>query len=254
MTRREKVAAQRDARFENYLVDRSEPKAGPIPYLNPKNERQEAALEALEADTPFVFLTGSAGTGKSMLAAYRAAKQYRAKKIKKILLVRPNVGAGKTIGLLPGEVEEKLQPHFRQTLTHLEKFLGSDVMEYCLDKKVIEMFPFEYIRGNSFEDCIVILEEVQNFTDEEMEAALTRLGEGCQMIFTGDTKQHDLDGESGLSATINLVNKTLEDDLTRLTDDDLDELESGIAVIHFRPEDVVRRGLTRAIVKMFYYS
>lgn len=256
MTRREKVQAERDARFQEAAFDSREPKGGPVPRYTPLTEALSLGLQALERNTPLVFLTGSAGTGKSMLACYWAAKQYIEGKVDKILLVRPNVTAGATIGLLPGEADEKLLPFFRQTLEHLRRFLGEGRFKYCMDpaKKIIEMFPFEYIRGNSFERCVVIAEESQNFTLEEWETTLTRLGKDCQMIFTGDTKQHDLKGVSGMQQTINLIDKVIESDPNYLSDDDMDELDNGIAVIHFLPEDVVRRGLTRALVKVFYHN
>lgn len=221
-------------------------------YFNPKNERQRQALRYLTDGTPIVLLTGSAGTGKSMLAAFRAASQLKAKAVEQIILMRPAVATGPTIGLLPGEVDDKLGPYFRQTLKHLGKFLGAGQMQYALEKKQIEMFPGEYARGNSFENCLVIAEEAQNYTAEEFEMMFTRLGENCQMVFTGDTKQHDLRGESGLKTTVALIDKVLEYQPFYFDDSDYDELEKGFGIVEFQPEDVVRHGLTRALVKMYY--
>lgn len=223
-----------------------------MPRLEAKNQKQKLAMFFLNEGRPIVFLKGSAGTGKSLLAAYHASKQLKAKKIEKVYLVRPAVSVGKTIGLLPGTVEEKLEPYFAQIVEHMSKFLGKGEMKYFLDKKTIEMFPCEYLRSRSFENCVVIAEESQNFTHEEMEMVLTRLGEGCQLIFTGDTKQHDLKGVSGLSSTLNLFKDVLEQEPEYLTDEDLDEMESGIGVVEFTPEDVLRSGLTRAFVKLYY--
>lgn len=252
-TRREKIESAPDPRFAR-TYDEPQAVAPPaaVPRLEPKNANQRKALGYLTSNVPVVFLTGSAGTGKSMLAAYWVAMQLRAKRIKKVYLVRPAVSVGKSVGLLPGDIKEKLAPYFAQTLSHIEKFLGAGYAKYCLDKDVIEMKPVEYLRGMSFEDCIVILEESQNFTQEEMEMCLTRLGENCQLIFTGDEKQNDLKKGSGLMSTVQLVEKMLQTHPVYLSADEIDELDSGFGVVRFGPDDVVRSGLTRALVKMYY--
>lgn len=224
-----------------------------IQALVAKTQNQKTALGYLNKGTPAVFLTGSAGTGKSLLAAHRAATQINAKKIKKVFLVRPAVSVGKSVGMLPGEIEEKLGPYFAQTIEHLRKFLGPH-LQYLLEKKDIEMKPVEYLRGMSFENCIVIAEEVQNFTSDEMEMMLTRIGDNCQIIFTGDTKQHDLKGESGLDVTVKLLDRILQTHPEYMTREDMDLLDDGIGVVRFTPEDVVRSGLTRAFVKLFYHN
>lgn len=241
------LAAQQEA-VNDPRFDRPQPLA----RLEPKNDNQKKALYYLNSSTPIVFLTGSAGTGKSMLAAFRGANLLKAKKVKKVYLVRPAVSVGKSVGLLPGEIEDKLAPYFAQTLAHLTKFMGEGAMTYCLNHKVIEMKPVEYLRGMSFEDCLVIAEEVQNFTTEEMEMMLTRLGENCQIVFTGDTKQHDLKGVSGLASTVKLLDRMVDTKPDYMADEDMDELEQGIGIVRFQPEDVVRSGLTRALVKMYY--
>lgn len=234
-----------DPRFRNDIPKRDVT----LTKLEAKNQNQKIALSYLNTGTPVVFLTGSAGTGKSMLAAYRAATMLREKKIEKIILMRPAVAMGKSVGLLPGEIEEKMAPYFRQMLIHLRKFLGPG--NYFENKK-IEMFPAEYARSNSFEDCIVIVEEAQNFDAGEFETMLTRLGKNCQMIFTGDTKQHDLKGTSGLKTTVALLKKIQTSRPDYMADEDMDELDEGIGIVQFTPEDVVRSGLTKAFVKMYY--
>lgn len=224
-----------------------------IPKLEPKTNNQRTALAYLNDDKKTViFLTGSAGTGKSMLAAYKAACRLKAKKIQKVYLVRPAVSVGKSVGMLPGDIKEKLAPYFAQTMAHLERFMGHGDMTYALNHDMIEMKPVEYLRGMSFENCMVIAEEVQNFTAEEMEMMLTRIGENCHIVFTGDTKQHDLKGVSGLAQTINLLNTVTSSAPAYLNGDDLDELDDGIGIVQFKPEDVVRSGLTRAFVKIYY--
>lgn len=230
-----------------------ETKTRKVPELLPKNNNQRTAIRYLQDDKKkIVFLTGSAGTGKSMLAAYRAAERRLLKKVDKIYLVRPAVSVGKSVGMLPGDIKEKLAPYFAQTMAHLEKFLGKGEMAYCIEKNIIEMKPVEYLRGMSFENCIVIAEEVQNFTREEMEMMLTRLGDDCQIIFTGDTKQHDLRGESGLSQTVKLLDRIQQTHPSYMNREDMNELDDGIGIVQFTPEDVVRSGLTKAFVKIFY--
>lgn len=225
-----------------------------MPSLTAKNDNQKKALRLLSNDTPVVFLTGSAGSGKSLIAAYRAAVVLKSKKVEKVYLVRPAVGVGKSIGMLPGTVEEKLAPYFAQTVGHIEKFLGAGQTRYLLEKKVIEMQPAEYLRGRSFENCLVICEESQGFTHSEFEMMLTRLGDGCQMIFTGDEKQSDLRVETGLKSTVRLINKTLEEGPDYMTDEDLDALEEKVGVVTFTPSDVVRSGLTKAFVTLYYHT
>jgi phosphate starvation-inducible PhoH-like protein len=218
------------------------------------NSRQNAAMSMLRAGKLITILAGSAGTGKSIIAVERAASLIREKKIKKVYLVRPPEGMGKTIGLLPGDLKEKLTPFFAQTLRHFEKFLGKGYTAACLADGKIEMMAAEHIRGVSFEDCFVIIEEAQNFPEEHFETVLTRLGENCQIVFTGDERQNDLKGKSGLRATVAKIQHTVQTEPAYLTDADLDELEQGIGVVQFLPEDVVRHGLTRALVKMYYYQ
>lgn len=225
-----------------------------MPRLEAKNDNQRLALRFLDEGRPVVFLTGSAGTGKSLIASYHAAKMLKTKQVDKVYLVRPAVAVGKSIGLLPGTLEEKLSPYFAQTISHMSKFLGDGAMQYMLEKKVVEMKAVEYLRGMSFENCLVICEECQGFTAEEFEMMLTRLGENCMIVFTGDEKQNDLKGMSGLRKTLDMFSRALHDAPDYMLDSDLDEVESGIGVVHFVPEDVVRSGLTRAFVKLYYNS
>jgi phosphate starvation-inducible PhoH-like protein len=222
--------------------------------FEPANTRQRTLLAMLREGRSAVFAQGSAGTGKSMIAAYRAAELLRDKKIDKIYLVRANVSTGKSLGALPGTIEEKLLPFFKQTLTHLAKFMGQGFLTYCMNNSVIEMQSVEHIRGMSIENSFVIIEESQNLTAEEIEAILTRIGENSTFMFTGDHKQNDLKGNGGLLKTINLIDKMLVELPDYLGDDDLHCMEKNIGVVTFLPEDVVRSGLCRALVKMYYYN
>ena len=223
-----------------------------VPRFEAKNTNQKIALAMLKEGRSVIFLAGSAGVGKSMIAAYHAATQLKAKKIDKVYLVRPAVSVGKSIGLLPGTISEKMLPFFAQTLAHLAKFMGQGYLKYCLEKEIVTMLPAEYMRGMSLEDCICISEESQNFTKDEFEMVLTRLGQGAQIIFTGDQKQHDLRGLSGLEETLDLITRMIDEQPDYLLDEDLEELSKSVGVVRFTPNDVVRSGLTRALVKTYY--
>ena len=254
LSRREQRMSERDDYARAERPTKTYDSSFQPPVLVPKNENQRRAREALQDGVPVVLLTGSAGTGKSLLAAERVAQQLRSKEKRKVFLVRPAVTVGKSIGLLPGDIKEKMNPYFAQTLTHISKFMKHGDMAYYLEKEAIQMQPVEYLRGMSFEDCIVVLEEAQNFTAEEFEMLLTRLGDNCQMIFTGDVKQTDLKQASGMQKTIDLLNRMLQTHPNYLDAEDIDALDEGFAVVSFSPDDVVRSGFTRAVVKTFYHN
>jgi phosphate starvation-inducible PhoH-like protein len=222
--------------------------------VKPANPRQKSLLQYLQEGRQVVFAIGSAGTGKSFLAAYHGSELLRSKKIDKIFLVRANVSTGKSNGALPGTLEEKLLPFFKQTLEHLGKFMGKGFLGYCLTSKKVEMLSVEHIRGMSIENALVIVEESQNLTKEELEAILTRIGDGCQLVLTGDHKQNDLKGNSGLMHTVELINRMAEHQPDYLEDEDLQCIAQNVGVVNFTPDDVVRSGLCRAFVKMYYYN
>jgi len=250
--KRSKSKATEKPPVKEKFIERETIDSQVIPKFSPANENQNIAVRMLRAGKSVVVLRGSAGVGKSLIAAWWAATQLKEKKTEKIWLLRPAVSTGKSIGLLKGTEEEKLLPYFIQTITHLENFMGSGFLSYCLEKKKIEMKAVEYLRGYSFEDCIVIVEESQNFTREDMEMVLTRLGKNATIILTGDEKQHDLRGVSGLEQTVQLIENTLADEPDYMKDEDLDAIENKFGVVTFTPDDVMRSGLTRAFVKMYY--
>lgn len=257
ITRKTKIEAEGakpspKEKFMKGLEEIESMRSAPVPKFVPATENQKLAVALLRKGVKILFLQGSAGTGKSMLAAWWAATLKKEKKVDKIYLVRPAVVTGKSVGLLPGTEYEKLEPYFVQTLIHLEKFMGKGFMHYCVEHNEIELKSGEYLRGRSFEDAIVLVEEAQNFTDSDLEMVLTRLGKNCTFILTGDQKQNDLKGGSGLSATIDLINNTISSQPDYLDNEDLDALEDLIGVVQFMPEDCVRDGLTKAFVKMYY--
>jgi phosphate starvation-inducible PhoH-like protein len=254
--RRHERLSRRQKQVEEVLP----PESLPIPTqtrvikFEPANPRQKTLLAMLREGRAAVFAQGSAGSGKSMIAAYRAAELLRDKKIEKIYLVRANVSTGKSLGSLPGTIEEKLLPHFKQTLAHLAKFMGQGFLTYCLNNKVVEMQPVEYIRGLSIENAFVIVEECQNLMASDLEAILTRIGDNSQFCFTGDQKQNDLKGNSGLLSTINLIERMLEEQPDYMSDEDLSCMLNNVGVVTFLPSDVVRSGICKAFVTMYYHN
>lgn len=225
----------------------------PNEVVHPKTENQAKALRYMEDKKALILLTGSAGTGKSYLAAYYASKLLKGKYIDKVYLVRPYVTTGKTVGLLPGTIREKLAPSLAPILSHFEKFLGKAMLEEEQEGKWkhIEIQALEFIRGNSFENCVVICEELQNATPEEIKALVTRIGEGCQVIVTADPAQHDLKGQSGITYLLDLVKRVRWERPGFLNDDEIDQFNKNIGVVEFTQHDIVRSGLVRSFVKCF---
>lgn len=247
----------------NKKINDGEPKQVREKFISPEveegvklstlNNKQKLLFRYLKEGRQVVFARGSAGCGKSYVTASHAAHLLKAKKIDKIALVRANVSVGRSLGMLPGTLEEKLLPFFQQTLAHLETFLGKGFTSYCLEHKTIEMLSLEHMRGMSISNAFILVEESQNLTKEEIEMIVTRIGENTQIAFTGDDKQKDL-RTNGLSDTINMFETALEQQPDYLDDEDLDELEVNIGIVDFSPEDVVRSGICKSLVKLYYYQ
>lgn len=205
--------------------------------LLPKNERQKEYIDALRS-APQVIVTGPAGTGKTYLAATKAAQLYQTNKIDKIILTRPNVPTGRSIGFFPGTLEEKMAPWVIPFTDVLTKHLGEDAMACAVKNGNLQIVPFEVIRGRTFDDAFVILDEAQNTTVQEIKAFLTRVGENSQVIVNGDIAQSDLRGDSGLKKIIDLI----------------DTYKLPVPVIEFGIDDVVRSDICAMWVKSFYHA
>ncbi|NDJ58187.1 phosphate starvation-inducible protein PhoH [Enterobacteriaceae bacterium 4M9] len=194
-----------------------------------RNEAQERYLQAIERKK-LIFATGEAGCGKTFISAAKAADALIHKDVDRIIVTRPVLQADEDLGFLPGDISEKFAPYFRPVYDILVRRLGASFMQYCLRPEIgkVEIAPFAYMRGRTFENAVVILDEAQNVTAAQMKMFLTRLGENVTVIVNGDITQCDL--PSG-------VLSGLGDALARFDDDDM------VSVVRFSKEDCVRSEL-----------
>jgi phosphate starvation-inducible PhoH-like protein len=200
--------------------------------VEPLNFIQGEYLEAIK-QSDVIFGIGSAGTGKTYIAASYAASQLFHRRVSKVILTRPNVETGRGLGFLPGTLEEKYAPYLLPFDSIFTKALGKGFYEYCIKNKDVDPTPMGFLRGTTFENCIVLLDEAQNCTKEEMKMILSRIGKNCKMIISGDTEQSDIE-ESGLS-----------DAVSRLKGID------GVEIIEFLDEDIVRSKMCKQIIMAY---
>ncbi len=200
-----------------------------------KSANQRRYLDAIERDD-IVFGIGPAGTGKTYLAMAQAVTFLLAKKVSRIVLVRPAVEAGEKLGFLPGDLQEKVNPYLRPLYDALYDMLDIEKAEKYLERGAIEVAPLAFMRGRKLNDAFVILDEAQNTTTEQMKMFLTRLGFGSKAVVTGDVTQIDLPlgRTSGLVQAMEVVGKI-----------------DGISFVYFDERDVVRHKLVQAIVKAY---
>ena len=169
--------------------------------LLPKNVAQEAYIEALEDPTvDIVIAMGHAGSGKTYLATLYAIQQLREGSVGKIVVTRPNIAVDdKDIGFLPGDIMKKMAPWTKPVLDVFEEHYGAREVLRLIEDNTIELVPMAYLRGRTFKNAIIILDEAQNTTPTSMLSALTRIGESSKMIVTGDIRQSDRGQSNGLS-------------------------------------------------------
>ena len=166
--------------------------------IRPQNKNQQAMLDAIDA-APLVFATGAAGTGKTYLAIAKAVEALEANKVNRIVLSRPAVEAGESLGFLPGDMEEKLSPYLRPLYDALCDRLSTKRLKALTAEGVIEIAPIAYMRGRTLNNAYVVIDEAQNCTYGQLKMLLTRLGWHSTMVVTGDPAQTDLlPGMSGL--------------------------------------------------------
>lgn len=183
-----------------------------------------------------VFCIGPAGTGKTYLAVVLAVQALKNGHVKRIILTRPAVEAGESLGFLPGDLKEKVDPYLRPLYDALHDMLGADQTERLVDRGVIEIAPLAYMRGRTLDDAFVILDEAQNTTKAQMKMFLTRLGFGSKMIITGDLTQIDL--PKGVYSGL----KEVQEKLSHIDDIHFHYLEKG---------DVVRHPLVAKIIDAY---
>lgn len=193
----------------------------PIPLVA-KNYAQKDYIASIEHDT-FTIGIGYAGTGKTYLAARVVGEMYRTGELNQIILTRPTVVCGDELGHLPGTIEEKYEPYIQPFKTGLVEAIGKNKFECDKYKNIIPM-PLQYMRGMSFDNTAILLDEAQNITVEQMKMFITRVGVNCKIIISGDTRQTDLKGDSGLAWLVR----------------ELRRQQKPVEIIEFRREDCVR--------------
>ena len=199
-----------------------------------KTDRQAEYIQAIKYH-PQVISVGCAGTGKTYIAASIAADLLRRKEIDKIVLTRPNVSAGKSLGFFKGTMEEKLEPWVAPFTEVLKLHMGANAFEIARKNGDIEIVPLEVMRGRSFNNSFVVLDEAQNTTVAEIKMFLTRIGEDTTVIINGDIAQCDLKEHSGLSKIIHMAKK----------------YAMPIPVIEFTEDDIVRSDICAMWIKSF---
>jgi phosphate starvation-inducible PhoH-like protein len=203
--------------------------------IQPKSPGQGEYLRAI-AENDIVIGIGPAGTGKTYLAVAAAVDALVRKRVRRIVLARPAVEAGESLGFLPGDMQAKVDPYLRPLYDALEDMMPSERMQRALETRVIEIAPLAYMRGRTLGDAFVILDEAQNATNAQMKMFLTRLGANSKTVITGDKTQIDLPrrDESGLLQ--------IERILTGI---------DGIAMHYLTDVDVVRHRLVREIIRAY---
>jgi phosphate starvation-inducible PhoH-like protein len=209
--------------------------AGVKRMVQPRSPNQRKYVEAIEQGD-MTFGLGPAGTGKTYLAVAMAAAALIAKKVSRIVLVRPAVEAGERLGFLPGSLQEKVDPYLRPLYDALYDLLDPTKVDKMLETNTIEVAPLAFMRGRTLNDAFIIMDEAQNTTTEQMKMFLTRLGNNSKAVITGDLTQIDLPNpkKSGLLEALHV----------------LDGVE-GIRFCHFEDTDVVRHHLVQRIVRAY---
>lgn len=200
--------------------------------VKPLNYIQGEYLDAIR-NNDIIFGIGSAGTGKTYVAASFAAGQLFSRKVEKIILTRPNVETGRGLGFLPGTLEEKYAPYLDPFDSVFVKTLGKGFYQCALKDKHIEPRPLGFMRGATFDNAIVLVDEAQNCTVTEMKMLLSRIGKNTKIILSGDTEQSDIP-DSGLSDAVNRL-----------------EGIEGIEVVRFLDSDIVRSKMCKQIIMAY---
>ncbi len=229
------IVADPSATIKSLLDSGKQRSAGVKRMVQPRSINQSRYVEAIEQHD-MVFGLGPAGTGKTYLAVAMAVSALLAKKVSRIVLVRPAVEAGERLGFLPGSLQEKVDPYLRPLYDALYDLVDPVKVDKMLETNVIEVAPLAFMRGRTLNDAFVIMDEAQNTTTEQMKMFVTRLGNNSKAVITGDLTQTDLPNpkRSGLLEALHV----------------LDGVE-GIRFCHFEDTDVVRHHLVQRIVRAY---
>ncbi|MBP3193609.1 PhoH family protein [Natronogracilivirga saccharolytica] len=203
--------------------------------ISARTANQKVIVKASN-ENDIVFAIGPAGTGKTYTSVALAVRALKERQVKKIILVRPAVEAGESLGFLPGNLKDKIDPYLRPLYDSLEEMLDFDKLEMNINKNIIEIAPLAYMRGRTLNNAFVILDEAQNATQMQMKMFLTRLGVNSKAIITGDLTQTDLpkNQHSGLMTIQHILEKI-----------------KGISFVYLDQNDVVRHKLIRDIIEAY---
>lgn len=223
-----RVRAKRETTYKNA-------EAKPVSGLVPKTANQGKLIAAIKGSCQ-VIVFGPAGTGKTYVTATMASDLYTTNKIDKIVITRPMVSVGKDIGILPGDLSEKVAPWALPVLDVLIKHLGKGTVDTGIKNNNIEMAPLALMRGRSFDDAFIICDEAQNITTHELKMLLTRVGEGSTIVLNGDIQQTDLKDGDGLTKITQLAKK----------------YDLPIPIVEFDLDDIVRSDICAQWARVFY--
>lgn len=222
---RNKAAQFQEEPVQGLTIKRAEP-------LKAQTKKQAEYIKSIKSKT-ITFGIGPAGTGKTYIAGAVACEMLESKQVDQIIVTRPAVEAGESLGFLPGELNEKYEPFIAPFRSVLNERLGKGHVDYLIKAGRIKGAPFAYMRGETFKNCIVILDEAQNATKAQLKLFLTRIGENCTVIVDGDIDQTDI-RDSGL-----------QDALNRLS------YIPSVSIVKFGREDIVRSGIVGEIVQAY---
>ena len=203
--------------------------------ITPRTQGQARYIQSIR-EHDITFAIGPAGTGKTYLAVAVAVEALKHHQIRKIVLVRPAVEAGESLGFLPGDLHAKINPYLRPLLDALHEMIDYDQMKRYMEQDVIEVVPLAYMRGRTLNEAFIILDEAQNTTIAQMKMFLTRMGQGSKIVISGDTTQIDLPRPSASG---------LIDALGRLRD------IAGVNIVQLHKSDIVRHRLVQDIVRAY---
>ncbi len=203
--------------------------------IKPKTPNQKKLVDAIHKND-LVFALGPAGTGKTYISVALAVKALKNKEVRKIIITRPAVEAGETLGFLPGDLKEKIDPYLRPVYDALDDMIPVEKLKYYQENRIIEIAPLAYMRGRTLNDAFILLDEAQNTNPMQIKMFVTRMGPNSKVIINGDLSQIDLpkNTRSGLQEAIGILKDV-----------------RGISFVHFSSIDVIRHRIVRDIIDAY---